>query len=218
MLNQRGKPWSPERFVTRPPPTSLLYHISCLEDRFYLSHGTNLPGISGWPWTLYTAEGDSWSVCFHLLIQLLGLQMWATIPAWTTSSWVWRSHLIVIIFSWARLQSDESYHDTPVSVAPLPSLHTLCPLPVSLSPSSPSPSSALLSHIQTAVFMSELSLSFKTKVSCLWCPALCLDFQCCLWVQPQSLILYWQWPNGLALAKRVWCESQCGVSVSVDLQ
>lgn len=217
MLNQRGKPWSPERFVTRPLPLFCTISLAYKTDSICLMERTSQVSQAGLE--LCTQQRiDSWSVCFHLPIQLLGLQMWATIPAWTTSSWVWRSHLIVIIFSWARLQSDESYHDTPVSVAPLPSLHTPCPLPVSLSPSSPSPSSALLSHLQTAVFMSEWSLSFKTKVSCLWYPALCLDFQCCLWVQPQSLILYWQWPKGLALAKRVRCESQCGVSVSVDLQ
>lgn len=133
MLNQRGKPWSPERFVTRPtPPLFCTISLAYKTDSICLMERTSQ--VSQADLELCTQQRiDSWSVCFHLPIQLLGLQMWATIPAWTTSSWVWRSHLIVIIFSWARLQSDESYHDTPVSVAPLPSLHTPCPLPVSLS-------------------------------------------------------------------------------------
>lgn len=58
MLYQREKTLSPERFV----PSPSLFFVSHLLP----SYRRNLPGISGWPWTLYKAEVEPWSVCFHL--------------------------------------------------------------------------------------------------------------------------------------------------------
>lgn len=193
------KTLSPERFVPSPSlffvpyllPRRQILFVLWNEPLRYFRLALNSVHSRGWPLVQLLSPPNCWDYRYETPSQLEHLQAGL------------EGLILLLFFNWVRLQSDESYHGTSVSIAPLPSLHTPSPLPVSLSPSSPSPSSALLSFVQTAFFMLDLSLSFKTKVSCLWYPAPCLGFQCRLWVQPQSLILDRQWPNGLALAKRL---------------
>lgn len=155
---------------TKPEVLKGLYHISWLEDNFYLFYGNSFPGISGC-FHLPSAGITGGSHHSSLNIFKLGLKV---------SAYYYYYFLIIgLEYKVMNLTMASG------SIVPCPHSTPACPLPGSgsfLSFPKLVPNSALL---------------YKPSSSCYSYIHICLNFHCQLCVQPQPLILDWQWPMRL---------------------